>query len=84
MKKLILGLIIVIGITVSVHQVSAKTVLSESRINAVIQILRAFDVDENKITDIVYILRKDDTPVIQYKASSPKPVINLCPFCVSA
>jgi len=76
MKKFIFGLVIAVGIMVSVHGVSAKAPLSEQRINAVVQILRAFDVDDSKISDIVKILRKDNPQVVapQVPAKSTAPI----------
>ena len=77
MKKTILVLMLVIGLFTSFSVVKASTVLSEKKIVAIVQMLRAFDVDESKITDIVKILRKDN-PVIKKQAPVQQKIINNC------
>ncbi len=55
MKKIIIGLAIV-GLLVSFSGVEAKTRLSDAKINAVVTILRSFQVEQSKIDAIVKIL----------------------------
>ncbi len=77
MKKTLLGILIVVGLLVSTHGVLAKTTLSENKINAIVQVLRAFEVDESKITDIEKILRKDNPKTLQLKSN----IINCIKSC---
>lgn len=76
MKKYILGLVIALGIFVSYSTIQAATFTTQSQINAVVEVLRAFNVDENKIIRIVNILNEGNDGCIagnKFSTTTGKP-----------
>ena len=59
MKKYIIILIVTIGLFTSINSVFARNNLSTKGLNSIIQVMKDFGVEDNKITEIIKILHKD-------------------------